>query len=171
MIKQIFVNDPNLKLNYHYKTTHYYDVICQEDGFKFKLTPYNQLIEKRFEEKLFQPYIDNPIVFAYEENGVFKGVIEGAVETWNQTYRIWNILVYEDYRNQNIGQALMQRSIEEAKKKSCRAIVLEVQSCNYPAICFYKKLGFKFIGLDVLAYSNEDIKKKEVRIEMGLTLS
>jgi len=64
----------------------------------------------------------------------------------------------------------MEESIKHAKNLSCRAVMLEVQSCNYPAIQFYLKQGFKFTGLDTLAYSNEDIEKKEVRLEMGMMI-
>ncbi len=49
-------------------------------------------------------------------------------------------------------------------------LVLETQSCNAPAIDFYVKNGFILIGFDSTAYSNEDVVKKEVRIEMGLAL-
>jgi hypothetical protein len=30
--------------------------------------------------------------------------------------------------------------------------------------------GFEFVGFDTAAYSNEDIEKKEVRLELGLKL-
>lgn len=64
----------------------------------------------------------------------------------------------------------MEKSIQHARSLSCRAVVLEVQSCNYPAINFYMKQGFKLIGLDTLTYSNFDIDKKEVHLEMGMIL-
>jgi ribosomal protein S18 acetylase RimI-like enzyme len=49
-------------------------------------------------------------------------------------------------------------------------LIVETQSCNVPAINFYLKHGFKLIGFDVTAYSNEDIERKEVRLEFGLKL-
>lgn len=46
-------------------------------------------------------------------------------------------------------------------------VVLETQSCNIPAIRCYLKNGFKVIGFDTHAYSDADLEKQEIRIEMG----
>ena len=51
-----------------------------------------------------------------------------------------------------------------------RAIILETQSCNTAAISFYEHEGFRLIGFDSCCYSNNDISKKEVRIDMGYFL-
>ena len=48
-----------------------------------------------------------------------------------------------------------------------RMLVLETQSCNDPAICFYRKMGFSLIGFDLTAYSQADVEKKEVRLEFA----
>ena len=47
-----------------------------------------------------------------------------------------------------------------------RMLVLETQSCNMPAIGFYLSQGFAIGGLDLFHYSNEDLERHEVRIEM-----
>ena len=49
-------------------------------------------------------------------------------------------------------------------------LVLETQSCNVPAINFYLKQSFTLIGFDIAAYSNDDVEKKEVRLEFGLVV-
>jgi hypothetical protein len=49
-------------------------------------------------------------------------------------------------------------------------LVVETQSCNVPTVNFYLKNGFELVGFDVAAYSNEDIKRKEVRLEFGLKI-
>jgi hypothetical protein len=49
-------------------------------------------------------------------------------------------------------------------------LILETQSCDVSAIDFYLKQGFDLIGFDSAAYSNDDIEKKEVRLEFGLSL-
>ncbi len=64
----------------------------------------------------------------------------------------------------------MQHAIKLAKEKGARMLVLETQSCNTKAIQFYLKQGYELIGFDTTAYSNEDIEKNEVRLEMGLRL-
>ena len=77
----------------------------------------------------------------------------------------------EPYRHQGVGKALIEKSMDYARSKNLRALVLETQSCNEPAIRFYLSSGFRFIGLDSTHYSNTDILNREVRLEMGLNLS
>jgi ribosomal protein S18 acetylase RimI-like enzyme len=84
--------------------------------------------------------------------------------------RIWELLIKEEHRRKGIGTQLMQHAIKMAKEKGARMLVLETQSCNVKAIQFYLKHGYKLIGFDTAAYSNQDIEKKEVRLELGLKL-
>jgi ribosomal protein S18 acetylase RimI-like enzyme len=65
---------------------------------------------------------------------------------------------------------LMNHGVKIAKEKGARMLVLETQTNNETAIEFYLNFGFKLIGLDIAAYSNEDVEKKEIRLEMGLKL-
>ena len=65
---------------------------------------------------------------------------------------------------------LMKRAVEVAKERGARMLILETQSNNAVAIDFYLRLGFQLVGFDVAAYSNEDVDKKEVRLELGLKL-
>jgi ribosomal protein S18 acetylase RimI-like enzyme len=62
----------------------------------------------------------------------------------------------------------MKHAIKLANEKGARMLVLETQTCNVAAIDFYLKFGFELIGFDAAAYSNQDIEKKEVRLELGL---
>ena len=64
----------------------------------------------------------------------------------------------------------MNKAVEVARKKGARMVVLETQSWNVQAIEFYTKYGFELIGLDTHAYSNQDVEKKDVRLEFGLKL-
>ncbi|NLK44818.1 MAG: GNAT family N-acetyltransferase, partial [Tissierellia bacterium] len=40
------------------------------------------------------------------------------------------------------------------------------QTCNTRAIDFYIKNGFIVNGIDLSCYSNDDVEKKEVRLEL-----
>ena len=44
---------------------------------------------------------------------------------------------------------------------------METQSCNTKAIGFYLHQGFELIGLDTCCYTNDDIGRREVRINLG----
>ncbi len=48
-----------------------------------------------------------------------------------------------------------------------RAIILETQSCNTNAIEFYLHEGFELIGFDTCCYTNNDIGRREVRLDLG----
>ena len=48
-----------------------------------------------------------------------------------------------------------------------RAIILETQSCNTKAIGFYLHQGFELIEFDTCCYTNNDIGRREVRINLG----
>ena len=81
--------------------------------------------------------------------------------------RVSNLWVAERFRRDGVGTALMGKALAEARAAGARALVLETQNCNHPAICFYRKLGFSLIGFDLTAYSQTDVEKKEVRLEFA----
>jgi ribosomal protein S18 acetylase RimI-like enzyme len=126
--------------------------------------------ERSISFKLFDEHLDNSQVFGIFEGKKMIALIEGAMENWNNTYRIWNLYVTRRHRKEGLGSALFEHMELLAKHQGARAIVLEVQSCNDPAINFYEKHGLHFIGLNTIAYSNEDVQNKEVRLEYGKRL-
>ena len=73
----------------------------------------------------------------------------------------------DELHRQGIGTALMNIAKEKAKLQNRRAIILETQSCNTNAIGFYLHQGFELIGLDTCCYTNDDIGRHEVRINLG----
>ena len=64
----------------------------------------------------------------------------------------------------------METAVSAARKAGARALVRETQSCNDPAIQFYRKQGFSLIGFDLTAYSQTDVEKREVRLELARAL-
>ena len=63
-----------------------------------------------------------------------------------------------------------EKAREKGRREGRRALVLETQSCNTDAIAFYLHEGLSLIGLDTCCYSNEDIPRGEVRLELGMYL-
>ena len=81
--------------------------------------------------------------------------VEGFLEEWNNRFRISNICVFStEERNKGCGGLLLDAIMNDANKSGARMIVLETQSFNDKAICFYRKNGFEIIGFDRYAYSN-----------------
>lgn len=127
-------------------------------------------LHKEFTINLFEDHIENSRAFGIFERKKLIAVVEGSIESWHNVYRIWNIYVSKRHRKEGFGSVLMDHIEHIAKSLDARALILEVQSCNDPAIQFYQKHGFYFVGLNTLAYSNEDVQRKEVRLEYGKRL-
>ncbi len=174
-IIELAKGDPSLpKLSYCYVAADYYDVsvIHEKGSWKIELTqkPLEQPLEKGFAGTLFEEHIEEPRAFAAVLNGEQVGWVELGYEKWNNRMRVWEFLVKEEYRRMSVGTLLMSHAIKITKERGARMLVLETQSCNVAAINFYLKQGFNLIGFDSAAYSNADVEKKEVRLEMGLLL-
>jgi len=157
-----------------YSTSHYYDVsVCRESGsWRIELTrkAFDNRLDKNYHGRLFEDHIDEARVFAGVLNNKQVGWIELGYDKWNNRMRVWELLVDEEFRLRGIGTALMNHAVKIGKQKGARMLVLETQTNNASAINFYLDFGFELIGLDIAAYSNEDIMKREVRLELGLKL-
>ena len=159
------------ELVFRYESAFYYDPVLAEtpEGWTLTLkkTPFPAPVAKQFTDVLLSDWLEDPRVFAAEGDGRVLGFLELSREGWNNRMRVSNLWVAEDFRRQGIGAALMGRAEEEALRAGARALVLETQSCNHPAIRFYRRQGFGLIGLDLTAYSQTDAEKQEVRLEFA----
>jgi len=89
---------------------------------------------------------------------------------WLKDVKTWGIIIDEKYRRQGFATSLMKIAKERAVNENFRVLYLETRSCNEHAINFYFSQGFKLIGLDTCAYSNEDIEKNNVPLKFGYFL-
>jgi ribosomal protein S18 acetylase RimI-like enzyme len=157
-----------------YVTDSYYDLLvtCEKETWRMELNlkPFEKPLEKNYEGRFFEAHVEEPRVFAAVLGGQHVGWIELGYEKWNNRIRVWEFLVREQFRGKGVGTALIRHAAEIARQKTARMLVLETQSCNVSAIKFYSKQGFGLIGFDLAAYSNEDVRRKEVRLEFGLKL-
>ena len=79
---------------------------------------------------------------------------------------ITNVAVDPQARGRHVADALMRRTIEEAKKRGVERIILEVRAGNVPAIALYHKCGFQEIGIRKNFYEQpvEDARIMELTI-------
>ena len=161
-------------LDYDYETAAYYDVNCTQEendiviALKKKMyaEPIWHTSEDKKQDMLYQEHLVRPCAWGIMEEGKLVAAIETDLEEWSNRLRITQLAVDKAYRKQGMGHALMAIAKEQARLEGRRAIILETQTCNTPAIAFYESEGFKVVGLDQCAYSNEDIMRKEVRLEL-----
>ena len=63
------------------------------------------------------------------------------------TADVMNVSVKKELRRNNLAFDLLQRLLEEGRKKGVKEFTLEVRETNEPARKLYEKLGFVFEGL------------------------
>ncbi len=99
--------------------------------------------------------------------GEMLACIEVCPEEWSNRLMVTELWVSEGLRRKGIGKRLMDKAKEIAVNQKRRAVILETQSCNTKAIAFYLSQGFELIGFDTCCYTNNDIGRREVRINLG----
>jgi predicted N-acetyltransferase YhbS len=159
-----------------YTTDQYYDVDLHKTDKGFNIA-----IEKKdftepvthspeeydFPDKLYADYVEYAFAWGLIVKDDLVAVIETDQEAWSNRLRITELWVADKYQKQGIGHALIGIAKEQARRERRRAIILETQSCNINAIDFYQHEGFTLIGLDTCCYRNNDLQRKEVRLEFG----
>ena len=159
----------------------YYDVIIDPldyDGCTISLVrkPAEQEIvhtpeEYDFPDRLYQDYWENAEAFGMVgDDGELLACIEVCPEEWSNRLLVTELWISEGLRGKGLGKRLMDKAKEIAARQKRRAIILETQSCNTKAIGFYLHQGFELIGLDTCCYKNNDIERKEVRLNLGYFL-
>jgi len=105
------------------------------------------------------------------ESGEMLACIEVCPEEWSNRLVVTELWVSEELRRKGVGKRLMDKAKEVAVRQKRRAVILETQSCNTNAIGFYLHQGFELIGFDTCCYTNEDIARREVRVNLGFFLA
>lgn len=163
-----------------YTTEEYYDVRIDNAGNGFKVSmqkckfasPVTHYPEEYdFPDRLYQSHWKKAFAWGIVQDNSGDQELLACVETcpedWSNRLIITEFWVHEDLRRQGIGHALMAIAKKQAVLEHRRAIILETQSCNVGAISFYRKEGFELIGFDSCCYSNRDLERKEVRLNLG----
>ncbi len=157
------------KLVFEYETDAYYEVQrTPGELFTIQLVrkAFSDTQKKGFDGHLFEDHLEAPSAFALYAGDQVAGYIEVDREAWHKRLRVTEILVLMDFRGKGYGRMLMDKAKAIAEVEGLREIVLETQSCNTRAIDFYVQQGFFVNGIDLSHYSNADMEKNEVRIEM-----
>ena len=99
------------------------------------------------------------ILYKYDSYSVFiddtlVGYIISKI-SFPETH-ILNLTVDINYRNNGIGQALIELTINDARIRNSQDIILEVRSRNLIAQALYNKLGFEKIGIRKDYYDSEN---------------
>jgi ribosomal protein S18 acetylase RimI-like enzyme len=82
-----------------------------------------------------------------EEND--RGRLDGAIMLLFEGLfcRVLSIATMPERRREGLGTQMMQAAEDEARKRGCTRVRLEVSTQNYGAIEFYRGLGYKTDGV------------------------
>jgi ribosomal protein S18 acetylase RimI-like enzyme len=92
-----------------------------------------------------------------EVDGQVRGYVDVLAQPWQQLGWVANMAVAREYRQRRIGTTLMHHARQWAREQGLRMVLVEATTKNYPALCFYQKLGFQFSGYNDHYYPNQDI--------------
>ena len=124
--------------------------------------------EYDFPDRLYQDHWENAEAYGVVgASGELQACIEVCPEEWSNRLMVTELWVSEELRGKGVGKRLMDKAKEIAVRQKRRAIILETQSFNTKAIGFYLRQGFELIGPDTCCYTNDDIGRREVRINLG----
>ena len=160
-----------------YTTDTYFDLELteSENAFTARLvkkqfdTPVTHTPEEyNFPDRLYQDFWEKAEAYGVVgEAGELLACIELCPEEWSNRLLVTELWVSDGLQGQGLGKRLMDKAKEIAVLQKRRAISLETQSCNTKAIGFYLHQGFELIGFGSCCYTNDDIARREVRVNLG----
>lgn len=95
--------------------------------------------------------VARPVQATLEESPISGYIV--ARETAGELH-INNFAVRSSFRRRGIGAALLDRVLQEARRRKAKAAFLEVRSANHAAQALYEKSGFRAIARRANYYSD-----------------
>ena len=102
--------------------------------------------------------VNGPFALGAYDGEAWVGVALGERRDWNRTVWLHEFHVDPAYQRRGIGRRLIDELAARAAAAGLRALVLEAQNTNVPAIRFYRRVGFTLDGLHVSTYTNDDLR-------------
>jgi GNAT superfamily N-acetyltransferase len=96
-------------------------------------------------------------VFVAESEGISIGYIAFVDGPSPNSAWVTDLVVGLPERRQGIGSQLFNYGLDWCRDRGFVRTYLEMQSKNFPAICFSKRLGVNFVGYSDSYYPNQDI--------------
>ena len=156
--------DSLLALDQGYSTEYVWQMDAREEGGQHNLTfrpvrlPRPMRVTFARDTQRIKDYWNRRVCFLVaEEEGHLKGYLSLIFAPTPETGWVSDFCVERRFRRSGIGRVLLASAAQWARENGLKRLILEVQSKNYPAICFAQKLGFAFCGYNDRYYSNQDV--------------
>jgi GNAT superfamily N-acetyltransferase len=110
-------------------------------------------------------------VVASEEDGTLVGVAAADLAAWSRRVQVEGIFVAPQARGRGVGRALMASVTDFAREVGAGCVWVETQNVNYPAVQFYRRLGFRLCGFDERLYDRDSPEADEVALFFALDVT
>lgn len=87
--------------------------------------------------------------------GTVVGFAAAQHHAWNRRTTLGHLYVAPERRGQGVGRLLLDSALRYARSTGSRALWAEVTNVNYPAVQFYRRMGFRLCGFDRTLYDPE----------------
>lgn len=124
---------------------------------KVRLPRHMPVAYPRSLEQLVEDWQRDEGFLTAEVDGEVAGYLDLLVYPWQQVGWVANMAVDRVHRRKGIGTALMRHARQWAREQGLRSLQAEATTKNYPALSFYRKVGFQFCGFNDRYYQNQDI--------------
>lgn len=142
-----------LALDRSFTTDRVYRIVRAADSFALEEIPAQPPLRKEF------PLADDLGTeraweqgFVAEQAGTIVGFAAFTHRRWNRRTELWHLYVAPHRRGQGVGRTLVEAVIAAAREAEMRCVWLETSNLAYPAIQFYRRIGFALCGLDLSLY-------------------
>lgn len=143
---------PLARLDTGFVTDRIYRVDAMELGFVLREERVDPPLRKIYDPPAEEDLQRLPFTLVAEDDGALVGLAAAGHVEWNGRVHLWHLYVAPDRRGLGIGRALVDQALAYARRVGARALYVETQNVNYPAVQFYRRLGFRLAGLDTSLY-------------------
>jgi GNAT superfamily N-acetyltransferase len=153
-----------LSLDHDWVTDHVWQMQVHEDESDVGVNFHTMRLPRRMRaqyprnlEQLVEDWQRDEGFWVAEVDGQVRGYADVLAQPWQGMAWLANMAVERGYRRKGIGTALLRQARQWAWEQGLTAMLAEATTKNYPALCFYRRLGFEFCGFNDHFYTNQDI--------------
>ena len=126
--------------------------------------------EYHLENELDRQFAFDGAQVACDSEGII-GFAAVDIEGWNRRAVLRHLYVAPAARGRGVGRSLVSKALLAADPHRARCLWVETQTTNYPAIQFYKRLGFTWCGLDTTLYDPSGAGEGEIGLYFARPIS
>ncbi len=140
------------RIDTSYSSDRIYRVTTEDDGFALQ--------DERVDPPVTRGHgvselADGEALFVSEMEGSVVAAGGAELSSWNRRATVTGLYVSTPFRGRGVGAALVDALAEWARAANAHCLWLETQNVNYPAVQFYRRVGFRLCGLDDRLYDPE----------------